>query len=412
MDLYSLSKEKVSPVLYSYVDWVIREAEKRGISTLYFLARDGYVLREIAELICQNRRLSMECRYLYCSRMSLRMPTYHFIGEEAFPLIFADGYHVSLQSVFDRVNMPRELWTSVMEQAGISENTDIKKEINHQEIECYRQKLLNSRIFMEYIFESSRQAYVLALKYFRQEKILDQEKVAIVDSGWTGSMQRSMRQLLQSAGWNGKIIGFYFGMFVSPKAEDGEYLCYYFSGNTNKKNKVLFCNNLLECFLSAPHGMTTGYTENVEENRIVPVCKPNPQRDQMHRIQEQIAGILDGTRELTHEDRVVSKNECQKILRKIMGRPDRLTVNIYGQFLFCDDTAEDYGLALAEANQLENIKYQLVSQKIINRFRHRKQKLPFWDYGVVALISNPIKRAWYWLNIYCWKELTYSIKRK
>ena len=34
MDLYSISKEKVAPVLYSYVNWVLNNAKERKIHTL------------------------------------------------------------------------------------------------------------------------------------------------------------------------------------------------------------------------------------------------------------------------------------------------------------------------------------------------------------------------------------------
>ena len=31
------------PILYSYVSWLLEQAQKRGIKRLYFIARDGYV---------------------------------------------------------------------------------------------------------------------------------------------------------------------------------------------------------------------------------------------------------------------------------------------------------------------------------------------------------------------------------
>lgn len=77
LSLYNFGKEKLAPVLYAYIYWVLKEAKKRDIHTLYFLARDGYIMNKIARVICENEELDICCRYLYCSRMSLRMPTYH-----------------------------------------------------------------------------------------------------------------------------------------------------------------------------------------------------------------------------------------------------------------------------------------------------------------------------------------------
>lgn len=118
MDLYSISKEKVAPVLYSYVNWVLNNAKERKIHTLYFLARDGYILKKIAELICERYQWNMECRYLYCSRASLRMPSYHLIGDEAYDLIFASGYHVTLNTFFDRIEMSEQKRKTIIKECG------------------------------------------------------------------------------------------------------------------------------------------------------------------------------------------------------------------------------------------------------------------------------------------------------
>lgn len=79
----TLSKEFTGPLLFHYVWWVLYHAMERDIRTLCFLARDGYLLREIALQFCKKFDLPIDCRYLYSSRASLRMPTYHFIGDEA-----------------------------------------------------------------------------------------------------------------------------------------------------------------------------------------------------------------------------------------------------------------------------------------------------------------------------------------
>ena len=79
------------PLLLDYVWWVLREAEKRKLRTLYFLARDGYLLYRIAQVFVSRYSLPLECRYFYCSRTSLRMPSYWFIGEEAFDLLLCNS---------------------------------------------------------------------------------------------------------------------------------------------------------------------------------------------------------------------------------------------------------------------------------------------------------------------------------
>ena len=103
--IFEIGKKISGPTFLNYVLWVIQNARKRNIKVLYFLARDGFLLYKIAQIICQKCCVYIECRYLYCSRYSLRLPTYHFIGEEAYDLIFANSNKVSLNILFGRFGL-------------------------------------------------------------------------------------------------------------------------------------------------------------------------------------------------------------------------------------------------------------------------------------------------------------------
>lgn len=127
----------VAPVLIAYVEWVLREAAQRGIHRLYFLARDGYVLQKIAERFCAAHRLDIQCRYLYCSRMSLRMPDYHLIGEEAFRLLSQPGYHVTLRSLFQRVTLPETLYSRILSEMGLSQPVPLDRELTAAQVRLY-----------------------------------------------------------------------------------------------------------------------------------------------------------------------------------------------------------------------------------------------------------------------------------
>lgn len=410
LDLYSVSKEKVAPVLYCYVNWILEQARKKKLHTLYFLARDGYVLKEIAEIICERQGWSIECRYLYCSRASLRMPIYYFIGNEAYDLIFASGYHVTIKTFFDRIGMSENEINVVLQEMGLLGKIDVSAELSEGEIADYKSKLCKSTYLNRFLKEKSQSAYPFAIEYFKQEELFDKETVAIVDSGWTGSMQRSLRQLLEKEGWKGKLVGFYFGLYMEQRPEDGEYLTFYFDWNTDLQNKNLFCNNLFEIFLSAPHGMTIGYRKNEEKNIIEPIFQEHGQANQNDKINEQIKGILDGIKNLNHQEETYGKRKCQTILRKMMGHPSAELVNLYGEFVFCDDITEKYHFKLMETIQNKKIKELLLYRKIWVRLKKYKKIQYFWEYGEVALIKNPIRRMWYWINVYIWNHLRYSME--
>ena len=215
------------PILFNYVWWVLHEAEKRELKRLYFLARDGYLLCEMARLFCRRFQLPVSCRYLYCSRASLRMPSYHLIGREAMELLTLGGYQVTLCSLLQRAQMDPEERRAVYESLGWH-GVDENRLLQRGELDRVRAQLSQCALYRDYVQQKSAAAYGPAVGYLRQEGLLDGGQVALVDSGWTGSMQRSLRQLLEAEGFAGEITGFYFGMYAPPKEpRDGTYLTWF-----------------------------------------------------------------------------------------------------------------------------------------------------------------------------------------
>jgi hypothetical protein len=406
--LYALSKDIVAPALISYVEWVISEAQKRNISTLYFLARDGYTLVEIAKRICEHRSLTIECRYLYCSRIALRVPTFHLIGNEAYEYLLVRSFHNTVDAFFKRANLTEEQRKAVLQETGIPSEI-VDKELTEQEFIDITARLKKSKRFKEFFSQNSLNAYNATISYLRQEGLFDQQLTAIVDSGWSGSCQRSLRQLLESAGYRGQLVGFYFGLIAEPKEPaDGEYLACYFSKRSHLITRILFSFNLFECLLSAPHGMTTGYQQQGET--IVPIMSHPPGPQEIRLIEIQNKSIIAGTTDYLAHGKFGRRYKRTAILqlRKLMSFPTYHQSKTYSAFYFCDDMAGHYVLPLVDEGQLAfikecsllfRVKKQLARSKIQTHFK------PLWEQGTISLISQPIKRIWYRVNALGWTAL-------
>lgn len=72
--LYELGLSFGGPLLYQYVSWVVESAAREHIDVLVFVARDGYILRRIANAIIRARSLEIETEYIYGSRIAWRDP--------------------------------------------------------------------------------------------------------------------------------------------------------------------------------------------------------------------------------------------------------------------------------------------------------------------------------------------------
>ncbi len=88
-----------------------------------------------------------------------------------------------------------------------------------------------------------------------------------------GTVQKTLTALLNGR-TDDNIIGYYFGLY---RREDDNYKAFLFDVTDAYKYVPTFCNNLFECFCSAPHGMTTGYSEC--DGKIIPCAVGRKRRN-------------------------------------------------------------------------------------------------------------------------------------
>lgn len=415
-DIFLISQEITGPILTGFVCWILKEAEKQKINTLYFLARDGYILYYIAKQLCAEKGLSIECRYLYCSRHSLRLATYHFIGNEAYELLLNQGYNLTACQLLQRVGFSEGERRKIYCQSGF-ENINEHAKLTKQELNQFRNQLPRNELYNKKIQEQSRTAYAATIGYLKQEGLLDLQTVAIVDSGWTGSMQRSLRQLLESVNYVEKIVGFYFGMFAQPKdILDGHYFTWYFDAKSKIKEKVLFCNNLFECMLSAPHGTTLTYKN--ENKQYYPVLKEFDSESLFaETVNMQIKGILSYSQRLIENlqwetiDLNVVYSMSEELLIRLMCFPTKQEVRIWSAFRFCDDITDNHTTGLINREDLYSLNQYLLLRRICNKLKKKTQneKQLFWVWGAIAYLPS-YKRGWFQLNFAIGEWLRYKLK--
>ena len=61
------------PILMGYVHWLTDMSQSLGITKLYFIARDGFVLKQMFEIYCKEFHLQIKSQYIYGSRVAWRV---------------------------------------------------------------------------------------------------------------------------------------------------------------------------------------------------------------------------------------------------------------------------------------------------------------------------------------------------
>ena len=62
-----------APVLFCYVCYILDSVKKNNINRIFFLSRDGYILKQIADIIIERKKLKIQTSYLYVHAIRFAM---------------------------------------------------------------------------------------------------------------------------------------------------------------------------------------------------------------------------------------------------------------------------------------------------------------------------------------------------
>jgi predicted HAD superfamily hydrolase len=360
--IWDTSSSVIAPALFGFVYWCLTEAQKQGIQRLYFVARDGQILQQIAKVICENWGLDIDCRYLYGSRQAWHFPAILQLGEMELDWIFDPTNFLSVSAVCNRVNLKPTQILDSLELFGFKEEnweTNLTPDEQVHLKQVFAQESVINLILR--IAETYRNK---AVGYFRQEGIADPVRFAIVDIGWHGRLQCSFSKLLSSAGLypNEGLTGFYFALSKRIQVSPTDKLHAYFSDPscTSSRDDLCQFRALFELFMTADHGGTMKF--EFSDGKYFPVL----------RYQENIKaidwGLLIQQRAICEFAQQITKNlkpedfsdhshlltASELLLREFISQPSFAEAEAYGAFLFAEDQAETKMYELAPKYELKD----------------------------------------------------------
>lgn len=378
-----------APAITAFAGWVLDEAAKSGKKRLYFLSRDGWQPYLAAQALAERRGLAIECRYLHVSRYCLRVPAYHLHMESGLEQICAGGIDVTPEKLLKRGALTEAECMETAARLGLQE---VYRDILHyHQIKKLRQILEKDDGFLRYVEKHSKESYADAMGYLEQEGLLSDVPYALVDSGWVGTLRRTVELLVQSKRPQLCVEGYYFGLYEIPAGARPD-VChtYYFAPSRGLKRKVLFSNPLFEAVCSADEGMTTGYFTS--GGQFFPRQeKTGFNRQQMQCCQQTLLLFLRHYEEKQKQNAV--KPMIERLFTTLMSRPSELEVNSFGNLLFSDDVREEGGSRLVSDLTEEEIKNQYILRKlcIIAGLKKAVIRESAWIEG--SIVKNGIKKG-------------------
>lgn len=241
--------EYFGPLLQKYVYWLIENLKKEKIEKVFFLSRDGYIIKKVFDIV---NNTSIKSYYFYASRRAILVPILWKLKEssEIFNII-AFNKKIKVKSFIKKVGLEDYNLSELYKKYSYSENDYIEID-----------SLGNFTNLLEELFplikENSKNEFE-ALKMYAQNNNF-YGKVAIVDIGWFGTMQNSIENLFDEI----KVYGYYLGLVPKVSNSKINATAYIFDRNENIENynKMHYFINIFEFLFLAQHGSVKKYTND------------------------------------------------------------------------------------------------------------------------------------------------------
>lgn len=272
------------PVLYGYVLWVLQEAIRQGIGTLFFVARDGYLLKKIADVIIKEQKLNLQTRYLYGSRYVWRVPVLSLDKDDFRNWLLNYVNFVTFDEVIEHLHMkPEELtehFPELFRRRG--RKLSLKEKLIVEEL------LLSDEELLRKIRERNKAFLYEAKAYLKQEISGAEGKIAFVEMNGTGFTQYCMQKLVAEF-YKEPVVTFFYSMSSSVEVQAPDNIFY--------KYVCRKLEPIVETITRVPHGQTMGYCQD-GNGTWMPVLNENTQKYRNEQYEEYMNGILDFTREV------------------------------------------------------------------------------------------------------------------
>lgn len=260
--LHEIGTGLLGPWLTCFALWTFERARRAGIKRLYYVSRDGQVMRDIA-LAVQARwapAAGIECRYLHGSRIAWHHAAMTELGDHQLRWLLTPQPCVNAAILSRRLGLSLEALTRIL---AATPAASLLKHDSWQESDI---AIVNTVLREKSAEITARpevaQRRAVARRYLEQEGLLDGTPWAVVELGWSGSMMVSLHEAL---GRPAHLQAYYLNLgLVCPDLPAAVRLDS-FAINPHDVSGHL-CHGLrhaemIEVLTAADHGTVLGYEE-------------------------------------------------------------------------------------------------------------------------------------------------------
>lgn len=210
---YRLGYEACGSILLGFSKWIMEQAIRDGVKDLYFLARDGFLVKRIYDLISVGVDGAPKSHYLLASRRCYSTAAL-FSEQDLLDSLSMSFSKVSVEKILEArygVSVD-ELREGTLSASGISSFTDVLDIKRKSHLNKFKRLLaFNSEVLLERA-GVEREALLIYLSDMGISK--NSNSFAVVDIGHNASLQRCLGRILDG---RVDIGGYYFMTYHGAK---------------------------------------------------------------------------------------------------------------------------------------------------------------------------------------------------
>lgn len=273
----------LGPLLYAFTKWLSRCVLEEKHDTVVFAARDAHLIQRAFEVL----NPSVSSQYAFISRKSLRPALFDAaskLDEIISELFFAHPRITAHNFLLELGLSDREIMTELERAAIKSEHLFLAES---RKTDDSFTRLLSCADYQ--ITKYNQEGLSRIQSYLKQLEL--GKSIAIVDSGWSGTIQYSFERALEVSGYTTTVTGYYLAIASAARERVAKkpLMMEGFLANFTRDGggEILDIElGFIEAWLSAPHGTTYAYGKEGTPMVESLLAEENPLLDSVGRAQE------------------------------------------------------------------------------------------------------------------------------
>ena len=375
------------PLVYGFVQWLYHRASEDRPETIFFLARDGYFIKEIFDLFSSRLGANCNTKYLYASRRLFNLPSIEELNDNDLDFLCSGTSSLSVGDFLARISINPQAYTSQVKSAGFDSSQSLVK--TGKDYAKLRKLFM---LLKPMILEQASQEASILHDYLLESGFKQDLSCIVVDLGWHGSLQTSLSKLLDRLGLAIALKGYYLATF--PPAIKYLKLGHMISGYlcdlgtpASEYQSIRQCVEIYELLFSAPHGTVCGLSNEI--TGISPILGNDPLDALRWPIASQIQAGAKAFVEQILRNRPISKDiqlsplHSNAMMASFLASPSFSEARMFGNI----QHGEGFG-SISKGRYIAKPSISLVN--ILNiRHHYRELKCAFWMNGYLKRLGVP-----------------------